>query len=918
MRLESGQRLGHYEVECRLGEGGMGAVYRARDTRLGRSVALKVLRADAADDPELIQRLEREARVVSRLSHPNICALYDVGREDGIDFLVMEYLEGETLGERLQRGVMPLDEILTIGLDVAAALDAAHGQGLVHRDLKPGNVMLTPHGAKLLDFGLAKAVLEDRGPVILDGGDAAGPATALPMTAKGAIIGTVHYMAPEQLEGNPVDAQADLFAFGCLLYEMATLERAFAGDNLPSVMVKVLSEQPPPLRERAPGMPAVLERLVGVCLEKDPRERWSTAHDLALQLRGIRDDGSAPWRTAPTVKAPGRRRRWLRGVFLLTAGLATLALALVLAGQWPSLGAAKETPGSVVGAASSRPVAGPRRVVRFQVPLPAGTIMAPSETRSAVAVSPDGKRLALVAIDSGVSRIYLRELDRLETRRLEGTDGARSVEFSPDSRSLVFNVYERLLRVEATGGPVRDLGVVVRQDLGRAAWTTGDVIVFSTPRGLETVPASGGEPEVVALPATPGTDSLAAGSAAGSATTAVLPSQIPGTSWILYRQLSAGGGELRVASLDPGEVSRLPASGATNRPGSLPGYRSQARIVPPGILVYAQDGALYGRRIDLETLAPRGEPAVLADRIHHFRTTGLAHFAVSEDVLAYRAGRDVEQWIWVDRQGREVGEIGEPADYGRARLSPRGDRLAVVMAEQVDVSDLWVFDLGRGIPTRFTSSGSLKRRPVWVGEERLVFTSRAERRPNLWSRRFGDPEEERLLPPDMERHAADASRDGRYVIFHSRGDIFLLDLEESGVTPFLATEHSEWNARFSPDGRWIAFRSNETGRQEIYLARRDRPAARYRVSPAGGDQPMFRRDGREIFYRALDDRLMAVDVELGEEPEIGAATPLFALGGLWHNDVAPDGERFLLLRVDENSRQAPVTVVVGWQALVPD
>ncbi len=914
MPLETGHRLGHYEVEGALGEGGMGAVYLARDTRLGRAVAIKVLRPEAAGDPDLIQRLEREARVISRLSHPNICALYDVGREDDVDFLVMEYLEGETLAERLQKGPLPLSEALAIGLDVAAALDAAHQSGLVHRDLKPGNVMLTRHGAKLLDFGLAKAFLADFGaagedvPTLVapdgSGGDTAGPTAIMPVTAEGMIVGTLHYMAPEQLEGQTVDARADLFAFGCILYEMVTGLRPFGGDSRAGVMAAVLHHQPPPLRQLSPASPPALERLVAVCLEKDPEERWRTAHDLALQLGWIRDESSAWRRAAPTRTAPEapRGRRTARAAALVAAGVAAGALAVLLAGLLRSSLGPPE--GTGTGPSASPPV------LRFQVPLPEDTTVFFSDIRSPVAVSPDGARLALVAVEDGVPRLYVRELDGLETRRLEGTEGVFSAVFSPDGRSLLFNVNDnRLLRVAVEGGPARDLGVRP-SGVGSAAWTTGDVLVFPTLRGLERLPAAGGEPEPIVLAGAPEPSAELLYKTHGPA---YLPSQIPGTSRILYKANRPDGGELRATSLDPGEA---------DKEWTVPGIRSQGRIVRPGILVYAEGQSLYGRRIDLENLALRGEPAVLADHVHHFHASGLVSFAVSEEVLIYRGGRDVERLIWVDREGREEEEVGEPADYGGARLSPRGDRLAVVVAEEIEATDVWVFDLERGVPSRFTSSGSRKSDPVWAGEERLIFTSRVERTPNIWLRRLGDPEEERLLPPDAVRFAADVSPDGRSLLFNrtdNQGDIFLLELGGQGeVVPFLATDHGEWGGRFSPDGRWIALRSGETGRPEIYLARVDRPAVRHRVSLAGGTEPRFRGDGRELFYRSLDDRVMAVDLVLGDEPEIGAPGPLFPLGGRRFGDVAPDGGRFLLVRVDEDSARAPFTVVVGWQALVPE
>jgi len=881
MALEAGSRLGPYEILSALGAGGMGEVYKARDTRLGRDVAVKVLPPHLSGNAEFKQRFELEARAISALTHPHICTLYDVGHQDGVDFLVMELLEGESLLDRLGRGALPMEQVLRYGIEIADALDKAHRSGIVHRDLKPGNVMLTKSGVKLLDFGLAK-LREASGGAISSGASrlATQEQRSAPLTERGTVLGTYQYMSPEQIEGVEADARSDIFAFGTVLYEMATGRKAFSGKSQASLMGSILRDEPPAISEVAPMTPPAFSRVVKTCLAKDPEDRFQTAHDVRLQLQWVAEGGSQAGLPAPVVA-----RRKNREKLAWAVAAVALAAATVLA-----VGFVRRAPGRT-------------RSVRFEIATPSEVVSIDTPR-----ISPDGKYLAFNATDSsGKARIWIRALNAFSAQPLAGSEGTTRPFWSPDSRFLGFFAEGKLKKIEVSGGPAQKICDAPRGADG--SWSPEGVILFdgTSIDPIYRVSASGGVPVVAVKP-----------DEGRKETQVAWPDFLPDGKHFLY--LASGRkpeeNAYRIGSLDSKE----------SRP--LMPAQTLVTYAPPGYLLFVRDKTLVAQRFDPKALKTVGEPVPLAEQIGT-NSVGLARFSVShEGTLAYRTGESGSRLLWVDRAGKEVETAGDPGELGNPALSARGDRLAFNLIDaRSGKSSIWIRDLARGVSSRFSFGTTDERIPVWSPDgSRVVFSVDRESAWDLFEKSAaGEGEPKELLKTNEWTFASDWSRDGRYIAFSSRGketnwDIWMLPtFGDKKPIPFVKTGFVEAGAFFSPDGRYVAYQSNESGRSEIYVRSFLGPGGKWQVSTAGGSDPSWRADGKEIFYRAADQKLMGVEVATGQGFQAGTPKPLFPAtvqAGAARNKYlpAPDGQRFLLVAPLGREAMTPTSVVLNWSA----
>jgi Tol biopolymer transport system component len=872
MPVTAGSRLGPYEIVALIGAGGMGEVYKARDTRLDRSVAVKVLPSSFAGNAQLKLRFEREAKTISQLTHPHICTLYDVGNEGGVEYLVMELLEGDTLADRIGRGALPMRDVLRYGGEIAGALDRAHRAGVVHRDLKPGNVMITKSGAKLLDFGLAKG-----GSIEIPADDAT---QQKPLTQEGTILGTFQYMAPEQLEGMEADARSDIFALGDLLYEMATGRRAFDGKTKTSLIAAIIGGEPKPMRDIQPLAPPAFEHVVARCLAKDPDHRWQSASDVASELAWIASAGSQP-QGANDVALPVSRSR----VALLSAAAVVViaALAALMLFRRP-------------------PVEPP---VALSIAMPRHGNF---EQFGQAALSPDGTAIVFQANAPGPtlfagtatqSSLWMRQLDRTELRPLPGTQGAAEPFWSPDGKSVGFFAEGKLKRIAVAGGPPQTICDAPPASGG--AWNRNGVIVFCGQGGqLFRVDANGGTPRPLTHLG-PREDAHR------------WPVFLPdGEHFIFLADASrTEDHHVRVGTLRDGS-SRNVMQAVTN-----------AVYVEPGQLLFVRAGALLAQPFDLKQLALTGEPRVIAEQVvesdiaHHFE------FSASQNGrLIYRSGSPDSQLTWVDRAGRTLGTIGEARRIGAGsfRISPDGQR---VITDHNDADgrsdDLWLLDVARGLATRFTFDPAGDFVPVWSPDgSKIVFSSQRSGQANLYIADVANPSNVRRLTsltdegvfPDSWTH------DGTLIVADrsvraSIADIDLWTFSAAGgaAKPYLATPFVERMAALSPDDAFIAYTSNESGRDEVYVERFPSHAGRRQLSSSGGTLPRWRGDGREIFYVSPAGDLMSVEMTSDR------ATPktLFHLPG-YSFDAARDGQRFLVDKpVDDNTR-TPLTFVSNWMA----
>jgi Tol biopolymer transport system component len=841
MALKSGTRLGPYEIVAKLGEGGMGEVYKATDTRLSRTVAIKVLPPHWAADAEMKQRFEHEAQTVASLNHPNICVLHDIGKgsvpadEAGlpptdVDFLVMEFLDGETVAERIKRGPVSLDEALDIAIAVTDALDKAHRQGVVHRDLKPSNVMLTPSGPKLLDFGLAKTYLAAQDPAAQKEAGRSG------LTMPGMLIGTLQYMAPEQLEGGEADARTDIFALGVLLHEMVTGKRVFEGKSRVLLMSAIATSEPPPLSDAEPDTPPALEHVVRTCLAKEPADRWQTARDLLAELQAIATGADAGFVAA----AAGRRKR------LLLPRL--VAAAAVITGVFLAVPAyfhlrADQAPAEL----------------RFRVPIQLTTDASALNIIAVAAgaffdfgtfsVSPDG-HLSFAARSSTTDPwlLYVKPLGGIAARRLPGTEGASSSFWSPDGRWIAFVAEGMLKKVEATGGSPVDLCPVT--DFRGGTWNADGTILFGSPTGLHKVPAEGGAPEAL-------------GTGDGSSSGEFWPHFLPDGQHFLYTAWadeSARG--IYAGSLGSSERTRVMAVESN-------GIYAAPRPGTAGYLLFFRDAAVYAQPFDPDTLALSGEPSRIADDVTGEPSFGRGYFSSSPDgTVAYfqntgtgtLSGRfsEMAEWhlAWVSRSGAEQSAPGPPGVYRSVELGPDNERILVHKHEQ-EGGDIWVFE-PTGAETRLTWDPSQHNAsPVWSPDGKtMVFSSVRDGKVGLYRKPTdGSGVEELLHESDLPM--APMSWHGNHIVFsvqdpNTGTDLWVLSVEDNTATPFIATPYTETHAQISPDGKWIAYASDLVNRRrEIHVKAFPSGAGQWQVSNNGGDWPRWRKDVKELLYHSL-------------------------------------------------------------------
>jgi len=873
--LTTGTRLGPYVIERPIGAGGMGEVYRARDSRLDRTVAIKIIPTSIGVDVR--QRFEREARAISSLSHPHICPLFDVGEHEDVDFLVMEYLDGETLAARVRKGPLPIDQVLRYAIEIASALEAAHRQGIVHRDLKPSNVMLTKTGAKLLDFGLAKAAA----PAVQTGhymqGVTLRSTVAAPITGEGTIVGTFNYMAPEQIEGKPTDARSDIFALGAVIYEMATGRKAFDGATQASVIAAIIDREPPPMTTIHPLTPSsalasrvlpALDHIVQMCLPKEPFERWQTAHDVVVQLRWIREQAAQPAALMPA----GRARRSMR---LLPWGLAAAGVAAAAA-AWVFKPARIETTAPLT---------------RFEVTMPAPVSLPEFGWPT---ISPDGRLLVVPATADNQSHLYVRRLEDTPFVLLPGTEGARFPFWSPDSRSIAFFANGKLRRIDAAGGPPT---VLCDSPLGiRGSWSRDGVILFSGARGaLFRVSASGGTPvQVTSL------------DPARRDMVHKFPLFMPDGRRFLFTVGGAEGG-IYAGALDSPAVTRV-----------LRGDAGQSFYVESGYLLVVRQQTLMAVPFDAQRLEPTGAAIPIALHVRG----GLFSAALNGNI-AFRSGGDAIQLAWYGRDGRRAGVVGAPGPYRQIALAPSGRRLAIQegmpgFAVESD-GDLWLMDLTTGVHSRLTSDPAFDGDPSWSPDERsLAFTSARIGRETVFRKDLVSGVEEPITDIADPVAVDEWTPDGRFILFRTFGKAIYAMPTAGDRKPRMIsdTPGSKDQSHLSPDGRWIAFNADESGGWEVYVARFPDFSGKRQVSNRGGTQPLWRGDSRELFYLSPQGMLMAVEMRSADNTQPSVPRPLFQTSltpgaGVGQYAVTPNGQRFLIADPATKDDQS-ITLILNW------
>ena len=882
MTLAAGSRLGPYEILAPIGAGGMGEVYKARDTRLERTVAVKVLPTHLSDSPSLRQRFEREAKTISQLSHPHICAIHDVGREGDIEYLVMEYLEGETLADRLGTGPLPLEQTLRYGAEIADALDKAHRQGIVHRDLKPANVMLTRSGVKLLDFGLAKAIALETPASDLTTDPTA--AARSDLTREGTVLGTVPYMAPEQLEAKESDGRTDIFALGATLYEMATGKRAFSGSNRVSLITAILRDEPAPVSSIQPMTPTALDRVIRKCLAKSPEDRWQNAADLGSELRWIAEGASQVATIVPAGPRVGRRFPF---AWLVAGGMLVALVASLLGGFRHRVPAPK--------------------AIRFSLAAPEGTEFFKHPASTSLALSPDGSSLAFIAATGGRTSLWVRPLDALAAVRLSGTEDAIGPFWSPDGRSIGFFAQGRLFKIAAAGGPPSALCDVASANAG--TWGPDGTILFAEweggREGIYRISSDGGAAKQVT------SYDRASGELSQS-----WPLFLPDGRRFLYVSDAPDGSKqnrsLWSGSLDSRQVHRMMA------------VDSRVAYCAPGYLLFVRDGTLLAQPFDPGGMRTTGEPIPVGENVWFFRATGNAAFAVSENgTVAHHAGPNPTRLVWRDRSGREIGVVGAPALFGRPRLSPDGSSIAVEVADPRNgTRDVWIYDSERGLPRRVTAVSTDAVSAVWSpAGDRIAFGSGGESALDIYVKDVNGTGTERLLLRQKGvQLPLDWSPDGSRIVYvdmspgrSANRQLWVLSLTGTPeAAPLLRTPFSAFAARYSPDGQWIAFVSEESGRSEVYVIPSGGQGSMRRVSASGGSLPRWRRDGKELFYLAANGDLIAIPTRMAGGFDAGSPTVLFTANPPPEEfDVAPDGRRFLF-RERAANRDVPLTLVVNW------
>jgi serine/threonine protein kinase len=868
----------------------MGEVYKARDIRLDRVVAIKILPDALAADPHFRGRFDREARTISQLDHPHICALYDVGEQDGTAYLVMQYLEGETLAARLAEGALPIDQALQIAIHIADALAAAHKTGVVHRDLKPGNIMLTRAGAKLLDFGLAKT-----GAAVLGGTNLSMLPTTPPITQQGSILGTFQYMAPEQIDGQDADARTDIFAFGAVVYEMVTGRKAFEGKSQASLLGAIMHAEPAPMAASARLAPPALDRVVRKCLAKEPDARWHSARDLRDELTWIAQPGASTAAEPPVLT----RRGALWSGPSLPWVIAALSLIAALG----------------IAAVHVREPASATYSAWFSVPLP------PNWATAMFEISPDGRYLAIAASNGAVSQLYLRPIDSLAAQPVPGTDGARYPFWAPDSTSLGFFAQGKLKKIALTGGS--PVVLCDAPDPHGASWNQKGVILFAAAaRGaLQRVSAAGGIPTAVTTLTKTGDSHR-------------YPQFLPDGRRFLFlsnaeKPDTTG---IYVGSLDGTPAVRL-----------LPDASSAAYVADRaghGHVLFKRDATLMALPFDPDRLRPIGELFPIAEGISESNNSFHGSFSGSNTgMLAFQPGTAVltlgGELTWVDRRGKALGVLAAPGAIQDFSLSPDDKRVAATVIGDRGITDIWLGGVDGGLMSRVTFGSTVSSAmPVWSPDgKRIAFTSRERAAPHyeLYQRAASGAGSPDLISSSTAAnvYASDWSPDGSFLVYgqdleRTKRDIWLLPLIRGhGPAPYLQTPVYESGGKVSPDGRWMAYASDESGRREVYVQAIPAGAEKWQVSVAGGTTPQWRRDGEELYFVSADQKMMAVAVKNGLSFALGGGPQaLFEAIGLVRvtgSDTtmyqpAADGQRFLLLQSSQSRVLQPITVVLNWTA----
>ncbi len=893
MGLTSGTKLGPYEIQSPLGAGGMGEVYRARDTRLDRTVAIKILPSHLSENPEARQRFEREARTISSLNHPNICTLHDVGHQDGLDYLVMEYLEGETLADRLRKGPLPVAQVLKYGMEICEGLEKAHRGGVVHRDLKPGNVMLTKTGAKLMDFGLAKAAIARTDSTSNLSVTLSTPVGSHPLTAQGTVVGTFQYMAPEQVEGKEADARSDIFALGAVLYEMATGKRAFEGKTAASAMAAVLERDPAAISSMQPMAPAALDHVVQGCLAKDAEERWQSAADVARELRWVASGGSGVSAAATAHSGPGWR--W----HLVWGGMVAV---LVAALAWSNLRGRD-----------------PGWTLRSFLPPPAETgFDFTGDFSGPPAMTADGTAIAFCARkQKEPDSIWVQSLTDLAPRKLEGTEGASFPFWSADGKFLGFFSDGLLKKIPAAGGPVTTLAEASNARGG--AWNQDNVIIYEPDYrdSLWRISASGGSAERLTK------------FDVSKHTTHRWPQFLPdGKHFLFFATSHSGGSEQGVyfGSLADGTYKHVLDADSDAQ------YAS-------GYLIYHLQSQLLAQKFDPATGVVSGDPITLANFVEYDAGTWHTTFAASQNgLLVYEPGTRAlgTNLEWIDRSGKTLGNVAERAAYkGSGRLSPDGKRLAISVGDPE--ADIWVFDLIRGLRTRLTFGGGTHLMPSWSPDgQRVVYVKQSGATlisgTSLRARLANGGGQEEVLMEDGRSGSATLlspqfSPDGRYLVHMEQtgpvdASIWAMPLT-GDKKPFAVVKPQSPQARIvqfrvSPDGRWLAYSSTESGREEVYVTHFPSGSGRWQVSQTGGTFPTWRGDSREIWFIGADGSLHAAGVNTkSEEFELEPVRTLFQISYVAPAgdpyDISPDGQRLIVTTLPE-SVPTPMVLVTNWTA----